>query len=74
MKTKKFEKKLTLNKKTIADLSNSQLGIIKGAIQSFPGLTCPTVSLCICKITGCTGCQTCADTCTCVTTCFPVCC
>ncbi len=30
MKTKKFSKKLALNKKTIADLNNGQLGRIKG--------------------------------------------
>jgi hypothetical protein len=32
MKTKKFSKKLALNKKTIADLNNGQLGLVKGGI------------------------------------------
>ncbi|MCX6579019.1 MAG: class I lanthipeptide [Candidatus Aminicenantes bacterium] len=30
MKTKKFDKKLALNKKTIADLSNGEMGKIQG--------------------------------------------
>ena len=40
MKTKKFTKKLTLNKNTIADLSNGHLGIIKGGIDNTDGDFC----------------------------------
>jgi len=39
MKTKKFTKKLTLNKNTIADLSNEQLNQVKGGCASKPGET-----------------------------------
>ena len=50
MKAKKFEKKLELNKKTIADLSNREMGEVQGGLAS--GFTCPncppplTVSRC----------------------------
>ena len=44
MKTKKFGKKLGLNKKTIANLSDGQLGIVKGGMPTlntnFSGCTC----------------------------------
>lgn len=39
MKTKQFEKRLTLNKKTIADLSNEQMNHVKGGCASKPGET-----------------------------------
>jgi hypothetical protein len=39
MKTKKFEKKFTLNKKTIANLSNEQMDHVKGGCASKPGET-----------------------------------
>jgi len=39
MKSKNFTKKLTLNKKTIADLSNEQLNQVKGGCASKPGET-----------------------------------
>ncbi|NIM16489.1 MAG: hypothetical protein GTO45_31135 [Candidatus Aminicenantes bacterium] len=57
MKTKTFKKKLVLNKKTIADLNNGQLGKIKG------GKTGPTqlISVCVCQVP--TENQTCPDTC-----------
>jgi natural product precursor len=38
MKTKKFEKKLSLNKKTIADLDSKEMGAVKGGYK----LTIPT--------------------------------
>lgn len=70
MKTKKFQKKLTLNKKTIADLSNRQLkkvygGAYKPTLSRLPYIcgdtecTCPTVlpgSNCG-TADGCLGCQ-----------------
>jgi natural product precursor len=34
MKTKKFDKKLTLNKKTIVDLKNEELNSVKGGQHS----------------------------------------
>ena len=46
MKTKKFEKKLLLNKKTISNLSNGQLSDVKGGV-----LTLNTyVTVCSCTI------------------------
>jgi natural product precursor len=39
MKTKQFEKRLTLNKKTIADLSDEQMNRVKGGCASRPGET-----------------------------------
>lgn len=46
MKTKKFEKKLVLTKKTIANLSNNELGNAVGGIVPYPPpptVTCDTV-------------------------------
>ena len=41
MKLKKFEKKLALNKKTIADLGDNELGKVKGGIwPTFPLTNC----------------------------------
>lgn len=41
MKLKKFEKKLVLNKKTIADLGNNVLSRVKGGIfPTFPFTAC----------------------------------
>ena len=40
MKTKKFDKKLTLNKKTIADLSNPEMEKIQGGVVSLPLSAC----------------------------------
>jgi len=51
MKAKKFEKKLNLNKKTIANLVNDELGAIKGGIS---GSVC--ITYCIVK-TGCVICE-----------------
>jgi hypothetical protein len=51
MKTKKFNKKLTLNKATIVDLSNCEMGKIQGGIPS--GVTCPN-----CPITTYSRCLT----------------
>jgi hypothetical protein len=54
MKTKKFGKRLGLNKKTIANLSNGQLGNVKGGIDTLN----TDVTVCTCIIqTPCT-CET----------------
>lgn len=59
MKTKKFDKKLALNKKTIADLSNGEMGKIQGGNS---GNSCPecqayTESICLSQCTpGGAGC------------------
>jgi hypothetical protein len=45
MKTKKFGKRLGLNKKTIANLSDGQMGIVKGGILTLN--TNETVCTCI---------------------------
>jgi hypothetical protein len=68
MKTKKFAKKLTLNKNTIANLSNGQLGHVKGGcVDTYP--SCPILPIsddCVTlRFTGCAVCPT--NTCvTCV--------
>jgi hypothetical protein len=50
MKSKKFEKKLALNKKTIADLSNGQLKQVKGGCMSAGETSCQTYT---CFTDGC---------------------
>jgi hypothetical protein len=40
MKTKKFEKKLSLNKETIADLHIKQMGTVKAGKDEPPSETC----------------------------------
>jgi hypothetical protein len=58
MKTKKFAKKLTLNKKTIANLGNEQLNQVKGGCASKPGETsCQTFT----RIITCTCLLNCPD-------------
>ncbi len=57
MKTKKIEKKLFLNKKTIAHLNNGQLGQAKGG---FPTTSCGTCETCLTHCS-CT-CETCVPT------------
>lgn len=57
MKTKKVEKKLFLNKKTIAHLNNGQLGQAKGG---GPTTTCDTCETCL-TYCSCT-CETCVPT------------
>lgn len=74
MKSKNFKKKLVLNKKTIADLNNGQLGLVKGGVippslltDCFPKCPQPTyVETCLtclseCFYTG--GCATCGPEC-----------
>jgi hypothetical protein len=51
MKAKKFDKKLSLNKKTISDLNISEMGNIQGGLPS--GATCPN-----CPITTYSRCLT----------------
>jgi hypothetical protein len=78
MKTKKYAKKLALNKKTIANINTMQLGIVKGgglppAPTNSPTncehLPCPLSDGGTCLVT-CETCITC-NTCTCYTFCFP---
>jgi hypothetical protein len=63
MKTKKFSKRLALNKKTIANLSGEMQKLVKGGDFTCPGCgyTCP----------GYETCYTCGETCgeTCPATC-----
>lgn len=48
MKVKTIEKKLFLNKKTVANLANDELNAVKGGVPSYPacdsivGYTCNT--------------------------------
>lgn len=57
MKTKKFSKKLLLNKKTIADLNNVKLKNVPGGGHDTVYITCPP---CIVTDDGCTySCETC---------------
>ena len=75
MKPKKIEKKLFLNKKTIAHLNNGQLREVKGGDTTVTLDTCQTYCSCTCEtcvwtITGCycpTGHRKC-DTYICVVT------
>jgi hypothetical protein len=68
MKSKNFKKKLVLNKKTIADLSNGKLGLVKGGQIEPPTLLiekCPHPTAITCQ-TQCiyTGyCATCGPEC-----------
>ena len=57
MKTKKFDKKLILNKKTVAHLGNSQLDAVKGGIIG-NYVAGPLKTLFTCPQTGipCAGC------------------
>jgi hypothetical protein len=69
MKSKKFEKKLALNKKTIADLNGDMMGRVHGGIENTQ-----TASCCM----GPTDCPNCTQTCntycgTCAPTCAPTC-
>jgi natural product precursor len=48
MKTKSFEKKLTLNKKTIADLSNGEMKDVYGGIPKPFTLTCSSCNPLLC--------------------------
>ncbi len=41
MKPKKFSKKLTLNKKTVAHLNGNEMTKVKGGIPTFPYPGCP---------------------------------
>jgi hypothetical protein len=77
MKTKKFEKKLVLNKKTIVDLNSGMMGNVHGGEEPDHGWTvfpscylgptdCPDCT----APSGCvTNCGTCATCDTCVTNC-----
>ena len=65
MKQKKFNKKLSLNKKTIANLSNGEKGNVVGGHDS---KTCFIESICMCPLP--TRLPTCPETCdTCPSAC-----
>ena len=77
MKTKKFAKKLTLNKNTIANLSNGQLVKIKGGVADTEHLCVPSFTLTNCDecpsytcetCSTCVTCNACSYTCNCVIT------
>lgn len=69
MKTKKFEKKLGLKKKTIANLNNQEMVTANGGVEETNYRTCiqPTASCDTCLIETCVTCETCETcvTCTC---------
>lgn len=68
MKTKKFGRKLALNKKTIGNLSNVQLGKVRGGESGFQTGCCQTViTICVCTFYTCNTCAglTCDDKITC---------
>jgi len=69
MKTKKLSKKLELNKKTIADLSNSQMGKIKVGGEPTTKTLCGTVCGCVTNDASCT-CQTFCEQNTCIYPCM----
>lgn len=50
MKTKTFSKKLTLNKKTVADLRKKEMGKVHGGHDSSP--SCPLATACKCTRPG----------------------
>ena len=77
MKSKNFNKKLVLNKRTIADLSNGWLGLVKGGMPEPPTLLigkCPHITVtCTCTVPCTETCLTqCIHTGYCVT-CGPEC-
>ncbi len=60
MKTKKFGENLALNKKTIANLSNVQLGKVRGGVSGYNTGCCPTeVTGLACTLITCETCPTC---------------
>jgi len=56
MKKTTFNKKLTLNKKTIADLGSTEMKVVKGGATEFP-CTFDTCTMCTCN----TRCPTCPE-------------
>jgi hypothetical protein len=59
MKTKKFVKKLTLNKNTIANLGNDHLGIIKGGTGDSIEICLEPTELLRCTVNCTVTCVTC---------------
>ena len=58
MKTKKFSRKLALNKKTIINLSNVQLGKARGGVSGFETGCCHTLlTECTCTLYTCNTCD-----------------
>ena len=57
MKTKKFNKKLSLNKTTVANLSNYELNHVRGGVFTFETVcpTCDTEGIACRPTTRCTG-------------------
>jgi hypothetical protein len=77
MKTKRFHKKLVLNKKTIADLNGYMMGNVHGGIDI---TNSQTDSCCLvhtdcpdCTQTCLTNCNTCGATCVTCSVCITVC-
>jgi natural product precursor len=66
MKTKKFEEKLTLNKKTIADLNSSEMNGLKGG-QIIPDEMSRYYTLCGCPTKWEYSCFTYCGSCPCQT-------
>ena len=72
MKTKKFQKKLALNKKTVANLSNGQLSKVKGGDYNTGSGHPPCVISCGCvtlHFTNCVLCDTVTSPCATCETC-----
>lgn len=65
MKTKKFRKKLELNKKTIADLGGMRMGDVRGGDAATSN---------ICEFTECSCELTCRETCQSAAAMFGLCC
>jgi natural product precursor len=74
MKTKKFNKKLSLNKKTIANLGNNELNYVLGGYPTDARICKPTTQCtggCVETDYSCPPCDT-WDTCTCYGVCTGV--
>ena len=59
MKTKKLSKKLSLNRKTIANLNGDMMGNVYGGMYTIPAITCVTCDRSVCP----THCYTCVSRC-----------
>jgi len=62
MKTKKFNKKLALNKKTVVNLDGSMMNGVKGGTDTY--YTCPT-GFTVCRTACVTECPRCPTLLTC---------
>lgn len=81
MKPRKLNKKLSLNKKTVVDLSGSKMNNVKGGTNTAHTMCWGNTCYLVCEthyketcVTCDPTCQTCGDTCdTCNTDCFTPC-